>query len=191
MPGRIRRATREQESRRGADEPHRRVEHHGADRVQVRLAARGAVRAVDAMAQLAVPGALGGVQALQPVRPGLLAAQVVAQALALAYDRAVPRDRDVPQLRGRLALPALAPARALARRRRRARSARRQPTSAATQARARRRRGWRSRARARRRRRRRPGGEDVGGDRGCGQAATIQPARLAGAGASGCMGRRD
>jgi hypothetical protein len=55
------------------------------------------------MAQFLVPGALGGVQALEPVGAGLLAAEVVAQSLALAKDRAVAREGDVAQLGGRLA----------------------------------------------------------------------------------------
>ena len=57
-----------------------------------------AVHAVDAVAQGGVPAPLGGVQALETVGTGLLAAQVVAEAVAFADEREVASAGDVAQL---------------------------------------------------------------------------------------------
>jgi hypothetical protein len=61
------------------------------------------VHPLDAVAQLAVPLALRGVQPLQPLGTLALAAQLVHRAVALAQEPLVAGARDVAQLGGRLA----------------------------------------------------------------------------------------
>jgi hypothetical protein len=98
MPGHIGRAAGEQQAPWRAREVQRRRQDHRADGIEVPLAALGAVQGLDAVAQLGVPAALGGPLALEAVRARLLAAEVVAEAVALADQRAVARPRHVAQL---------------------------------------------------------------------------------------------
>ncbi len=98
VPGDVARAPCEQQPPGCADELQRGVQDDVAHAAEIALAALGAVHPVHAVAQGGVPAPLGGVEALETVRACLLAAQLVAEAVALADEGQVASAGHVAQL---------------------------------------------------------------------------------------------
>ena len=96
---------RDEHALRRAGQLQRGAEQDLAHAVQIALAALLAVHALDAVAQGGVPTSLGGVEALESLGTGLLAAEVVAEAVPFADEREVAGPRDVAQLALGLRLP--------------------------------------------------------------------------------------